>query len=302
MTGLTVATERVTHAYGGTRALTDVSVELGAGRIHGLLGRNGAGKTTLLSLVASMLRPTSGEVKVGGRLAYEDETVMEQVCLIRESGDVVADEKISVTLDVHETLRPHFDRSVAEAILAEFGVSPKRKPGALSRGQRSAVGIALGLASGAPVTMFDEVHLGLDAPSRQRFGDLLLAEFAESGRTIILSTHLISEVEHLLETVTILHEGRVLLSGEAEELRQRGLTITGPADAVESATRGLPVVAGRSLGPTREVTLFGSTAADHAAELERAGLAVSGVPLQDLFIHLTTTESSDPTVAKEKVS
>lgn len=187
MTGLTVATERVTHAYGGTRALTDVSVELGAGRIHGLLGRNGAGKTTLLSLVASMLRPTSGEVKVGGRLAYEDEAVMEQVCLIRESGDVVADEKISVTLDVHETLRPHFDRSVAEAILAEFGVSPKRKPGALSRGQRSAVGIALGLASGAPVTMFDEVHLGLDAPSRQRFGDLLLAEFAESGRTITSS-------------------------------------------------------------------------------------------------------------------
>lgn len=162
MTGLTVATERVTHAYGGTRALTDVSVELGAGRIHGLLGRNGAGKTTLLSLVASMLRPTSGEVKVGGRLAYEDEAVMEQVCLIRESGDVVADEKISVTLDVHETLRPHFDRSVAEAILAEFGVSPKRKPGALPRTairRRDRARTGLGGAS-------DDVRRGPPRPRR----------------------------------------------------------------------------------------------------------------------------------------
>ncbi|MDO5503183.1 MAG: ABC transporter ATP-binding protein [Actinomycetia bacterium] len=302
MTGLTVATDRLTHTYGSTHALADVSLELGAGRIHGLLGRNGAGKTTLLSLIASMLKPTSGEVTVDSRLAYEDETVTEQVCLIRESGDVVSDEKISMTLDIHETLRPGFSRTLAEQVLAEFGVRPKAKPGALSRGQRSAVGIALGLASKAPVTMFDEVHLGLDAPSRQRFADLLLAEFAESGRTIILSTHLISEVEHLLETVTILHEGRVLVSGEAEDLRSQGVTVTGPADIVESATRGLPVVAGRSLGPTREVTLFGASASEHAADLECAGLTVTGVPLQDLFIHLTAPESSDSPVAKEKVS
>lgn len=294
MIGRPVATRDLTQRYGSTVALHGVSLELAAGRIHGLLGRNGAGKTTLLSLIASMLRPSAGEVTVGGRLCFEDEEVMEQVCLIRESGDVVADERISVTLDVHEALRPGFDRSLAEEILAELGVPTRRKPGTLSRGQRSAVGIAIGLASQAPVTMFDEVHLGLDAPSRQRFYDLLLDQFTESGRTVILSTHLISEIEHLLETVTILHEGRVLLSQEADELRGQGLTITGPTDLVTSTTRGLQIIGERSLGPTRQVTVFGSASADRVADLERAGLTVSAVPLQDLFIHLTDEGTVHP--------
>ncbi|MDO5502258.1 MAG: ABC transporter ATP-binding protein [Actinomycetia bacterium] len=285
--GLSVAASQVSHRYGQTQALQEVSFELGAGRIHGLLGRNGAGKTTLLSLIGSMLRPTSGEITVGGRRPFEDEEVMQQICLVRESGDVVTDEKVSVTLDAHEALRSGFDRARAEAILAEFAVPTKRRPGALSRGQQSAIGIAIGLASRAPLTIFDEAQLGLDAPSRQRFYDLLLEDFAESGRTIILSTHLISEVEHLLDTVTILDRGSVLLSGEADDLRGHGLSIIGPDQAVSAATRGLTVVGDRSLGPTRQVTVFDPQIERLVPDFEAAGLTVAAVPLQDLFIHLT---------------
>lgn len=152
----------------------------------------------------------------------------------------------------------------------------------------------IGLASRAPLTMFDEVHLGMDAPSRQLFTDLLLREFAEHPRTIIISSHLIQEIEHLLETVTVLHEGRLLLSAEAEDVRARGLTVTGRADVVDRAVAGLHVIGTRDLGPTREATIFGltdQTWSTHAGEL---GLTLGPVPLQDLFIHLTQDREETP--------
>lgn len=291
MTALALHTTDLTLRYGATTALDAVDLRLGAGRIHGLLGRNGAGKTSLLSLAASLLQPTSGRLEVsgpsGGGDPFEREALMEQICLIRESGDVVDDEKIEVTLEIAHLGRPTFDRPYAESILAEFGVSPKAKPGALSRGQRSALGAALGLAARAPLTMFDEVHLGMDAPSRQRFADLLIADFAAHPRTVILSTHLIEEVEPLLETVTILDRGRVLLSAEADDLRGRGWTLTGPVGAVDAAGAGLDVIGVRDLGPTRQVTVYGALDDARADTLQRQGLTVGAVGLQDLFIRLT---------------
>src|SRR5690606_18070107 len=125
-------------------------------------------KTTLLSVLASMRPPSHGTVRVDGEDPFENEALMERICLIRESGDLLMDEKVKVNLDWFELARPTFDRDYAERLLEDFRVGVKRKPQSLSRGQRSAVGVALGLATRAPVTMFDEVHLGMDAPSRQR--------------------------------------------------------------------------------------------------------------------------------------
>lgn len=289
--GLPVTTRGLGLDYGSATALDGVDLDLAPGRIHGLLGRNAAGKTTLLSVLASLLPAGRGAVEIGGRDPFEDEERMAQVCLIRESGDVVVDEKLRWNLDLQELCRPGFDRAWADELLSVFGLDPKSKPGRLSRGKRSAFGAVLGLASRAPLTMFDEVHLGMDAPTRQRFTDLLLADFAEHPRTIILSSHLISEIEHLLETVTVLHHGRVLLSAEADDVRRRGLTVTGPAARVDALTAGLTVVNTRDLGPTRQATVFGETDPAVLAAAEREGLQIDAAPLQDLFIHLTEEES-----------
>src|SRR5690606_23475792 len=203
------------------------------------------------------LRRGTGTVRVDGQDPFENETVMEDVCLIRESGDTLTDEKLRTNLNFLQDARPFFDRAYAESLIAVFGLDLTKKPQHLSRGQASAFGAIVGLASRAPLTMFDEVHLGMDAPSRQRFYDELLRDFAEHPRTIILSSHLISEVEPLLETVTILDRGRVLMSGEADEVRDRGATLTGPAALVDELTADRPVVGVRNLGPTRQVVLFG---------------------------------------------
>ena len=287
MTGYRVSTTDLDVSYGRTPALTGVTLDLAPDRIHGLLGRNGAGKTTLMSAIASLRPATGGHLAVDGAAPFEDERLMERVCLIRESGDVVPELRLSANLDWAEAARPTFDRPYAERLLDAFGLDRHTKPQALSRGQASAFGVVLGLASRAPVTMFDEVHLGMDAPSRQRFYDELLADFAARPRTIILSSHLINEIETMLETVTILHAGRVLLSDEADELRARGVTLTGPTAAVDQLCAGQSVIGTRDLGPTRQVTLFGDLDTATLERAEHVGVQAGPVPLQDLVIHLT---------------
>lgn len=288
MTGPSVRTAELGVTYGSTAALEGVTLELGANRIHGLLGRNGAGKTTLLSVLASMRPPTTGTVLVDGADPFEDEALMERICLVRESGDLLMDERVRTNLNWFELARPDFDRDYAERLLDAFRIDLRARPQGLSRGQRSAVGAALGLATRAPLTMFDEVHLGMDAPSRQRFYDELLADFAAHTRTVILSSHLINEVEPLLETVTVLHEGRLVLAGEeADDVRARGATVTGPGRLVDELTAGRPVLGVRDLGPTRQVVLYGDLDPTALERAEREGLQVGPVPLQDLVIHLT---------------
>ena len=269
MTGYRVHTENLAVSYDRTPALSKVTLDLAPNRIHGLLGRNGAGKTTLMSVLAALRRGT-GTILVDGQDPFENQTVMQGVCLIRESGDLLLDERLTTNLDFLVGARPTFDRTYAESLMEVFRLPSKRKVQTLSRGQQSAFGAIVGLASRAPLTMFDEVHLGMDAPSRQRFYDELLREFAERPRTIVLSSHLISEIEHMLETVTILHEGRLLLSGEADDLQ---------------------VVGTRDLGPTRQVTVFGELDEHALAAAQTRGLQVGAVPLQDLFIHLTDTQT-----------
>lgn len=285
--GLTIGTDRLTVSFGSTTALDEVSLDLAPGRIHGLLGRNGAGKTTLLSVLASLLPASAGTVHLDGTDPFENEHLMSQVCLIRDCGDVIASERISWNLDFQAMARPTFDRAWAQELVESFGLSARTKPTQLSRGQRSALGISIGLASRAPLTMFDEPHLGLDAPSRDLFAELLLADFAEHPRTIMLSSHLIGEVEPLLETVTILHRGRVLLSAESDDVRARGLTVTGPTNRVDALASGLHVIATQDLGPTRRITAYGQADPDLLASAERDGLTIAAAPLHDLVVHLT---------------
>ncbi|GAB3811872.1 ABC transporter ATP-binding protein [Tessaracoccus terricola] len=292
MTGYDVELRGLTVDYGRTRAVNDVHVRIAADTITGLLGRNGSGKTTMLSAIASLLKPTGGQVLVHGRDPYEDTHLMESVCLIRESGDVLADEKAKVTLDFVGDVRPNWDRGFAEQLCDAFRIDLKKAPNKLSRGQRSALGATVGLASRAPVTMFDEVYLGMDAPSRRKFYDFLLADYVEHPRTIVLSSHLISEVEQLFENVIVLDDGAAILDTDADTARTQGATITGPAAQVDAAVAGMHVLSERSLGPTKETTVLGAPEPATVAQLRAAGLDVGAVPIQDLFIALTEKEDA----------
>lgn len=274
-------------------ALDGATLTVRPGVITGLLGRNGAGKTTLAALLAAFRRPTAGTVRVGrpGELEdpFENVWATMHTQLVRESGDVWETDKARDTLEYYADLRPHWDADLAARLLDELEVDVRKKPTEMSRGKRSALGAVVGLASRAPLTIFDEVYLGMDAPSRYAFYDALVADYAEHPRTVLLSSHLITEVERVFEDVVIIDRGRVLLAENADDVRARGVSLTGPAEVVERHVVGREVLARQRLGGTAQVTLFGTFAEDERAAAVEAGLEVGAVPVQDLFVHLTRT-------------
>ena len=279
--------DRVGVRHGRTWALKDATFEIVPGRITGLLGRNGSGKTTALSLVAAFHAPTRGRVTVGGRDPFDDPRTMPAVCLVRESGDVIADQAVADTLRVARLLRPTWDQARAEQLLDHFGIDLATHPNSLSRGRRSVLGAVIGLASRAPLTMFDEVHLGMDAPTRTEFYEILLADYARHPRTIVLSSHLISEIENVLEDVVLLDDGHVLHAGRSEDLRARGATLTGRTDVVLEDQAHHTVLDERTLGPTTDDTVLLPPDPARRGELAARGIGVGHVSLQDVVIHMT---------------
>lgn len=283
----------VTLRYGKTTALDRLSLRLGTSQIHGLLGRNGSGKTSLLSLVAAFRRATSGEVLVDGEPVFENPSAARKVCLIRGAGDTVQHDwpgdRVRDALAFAAAVRPLWDDDLAGALVERFALPLRTHLPQLSRGQRSALGVTLGLASRAPLTIFDESYLGMDAPSRYEFYDALLSDFMAHPRTIVLATHLIQEVAALFEHVTIIDAGRLVLQAPAEDLRARGTSVMGPARAVEHFVDGLEVLATTRLGPTTSTTVFGELDDGRRREASAAGLELGPVALQDMFVHLTKT-------------
>ncbi|ATG52855.1 ABC transporter ATP-binding protein [Brachybacterium vulturis] len=287
-----IETRTLSKHFRDVTALDGVSIDLAEGRVHGLLGRNGAGKTTLMKLLTGQLFATSGEMRVLGEDPVENAHVLSQTCFIQESQKYPDGFRPLDVLRIAGGLYPAWDQSLARELVAEFRLPEKRVIKKLSRGQLSAVGIIVGLASRAPLTFFDEPYLGLDAVARRLFFDRLLADFSEHPRTVILSTHHIDEVSNLLEHVVLLDEGRVAISAETEELQSATIEVSGRLEEVRSFAAGAEVLHLQEIGAL-------ATAAVHAepgsAERARAaGLQVSPVSLQNYIVHRTTAAASAP--------
>jgi ABC-2 type transport system ATP-binding protein len=275
--------------YGATVAVADVNLDLPTGKIYGLLGRNGSGKTSLLSAIASVRKPSTGTVRVDGAEAFENPEVMRQTCFIRDTLDAVESDRIRQVFAVAGWLRPTWDADYAAKLLDLFQLDPSQRVSRLSRGQKSSLGVVLGLAARTPLTILDESYLGMDAVARSTFYRELLEDYLAHPRTVIVSTHLIEEVADLFERVVILDRGRVLLYEETEALRGRGVTVTGPARAVDALVAGHPVLGERSLGEVRAVTVDWRPDPAERARAEAAGLTFGPVGIQELFVHLTST-------------
>jgi ABC-2 type transport system ATP-binding protein len=274
--------------YGDVTALDNLSFGLPGGRIYGLLGRNGSGKTSLLSVLAGFRKASAGSALIDGQPVFENPRSTRRVCLIRETGDTGdKDEKVSEALDTASRLRVGWDGDYADALVERFQIPRGMKLGQLSLGQRSALGMIFGLAARAPVTLLDESHLGMDAPSRAAFSDELLSDFMARPRTIVISTHLIDELSPLFEEVLIIDQGRLVLQDETESLRARGADVTGPAEAVDRFVAGRTVLRERQLGRTKSAMVYGGLDERHRREARDAGLDLGPVALQDLFVHLT---------------
>ncbi|AND17220.1 ABC transporter ATP-binding protein [Rathayibacter tritici] len=278
--------------YGRMRAVDGIGFELEENRIHGLLGRNGAGKTTLMSLLTGQEFPSGGEIRIFGQKPLENASVLSRTCFIKESQKYPDDFTVKHVLRSAPWFFDGWDEAFARELVEDFRLPIDRKTKKLSRGQLSAIGVIVGLASRAPLTFFDEPYLGLDAVARQIFYDRLLQDFAEHPRTVVLSTHLIDEVSNLLEHVLVVDQGRLVVDSDAEELRGAAATVTGPRQAVESFTANREVIGRSTLGSRASATLprLDALGRDQA---RRHGLDLEPVPLQQLVVQLTTGKDSE---------
>jgi ABC-2 type transport system ATP-binding protein len=273
--------------YGDVTALDRLTLNLEAGKIYGLLGRNGSGKTSLLSVLAAFRRESGGTVRIDGQPVFENGSLTGQISLIRDAGETVDIGTAEDALYFAEWLRPHWDADYARSLMDMFGLTRKMNVKSMSKGQRSAMGVVVGLAGRAPLTMFDESYLGMDAPSRHAFYDALLTDYMAHPRTIILSTHLIEEVSSLFEEVVIIDGGRLIVHEETQTLLSRGTAVTGPVAQVDIFTTGLTVLGARMLGPTKSAMVYGDLDDAQRRKATEAGLELGPIAMQDLFIHLT---------------
>jgi ABC-2 type transport system ATP-binding protein len=282
-----VEVKQLTKSYGEVTAVDGVSFSIEANKIYGLLGRNGAGKTTIMRILTAQEFATSGDVRVFGGHPYENSHVLRQLCFVKDTQKYPRYFRMSDVLEVAPLFFPLWDREYAFALVNAFQLPLKRRMSALSRGMLSAAGIVVGLASRAPLTIFDEPYLGVDAVARQIFYDRLLEDYGEHPRTVILSTHLIDEVSRLLEHVLVLDQGRLILDEEADALRGRAFTVVGPAATVDAFMAGRDVLDRQPFGSLVSATVMSDGAASDRRQAEALGLQLAPVSLQQLIVHLT---------------
>ena len=282
---MSIELQNVTKTFGDVCALDDVTLTFEPGHIYGLLGGNGAGKSTLLSILTDRQRPDHGQVRIDGDPVENNDRAIGKVFLVGEQNFLPLETKVSRAFTLLSQFYPDFDRAYAENLARQFGLPLKKKLGTLSTGYSSIFRLILALSCNAPYVIFDEPVLGLDAQHRDLFYRLLVEKFADSESTMILSTHLISEVENLVDHTVILREGRILRDAPTEELTASAYTISGPAGMVDEYTAGRTVLTSHDLGGLKTAVLQGSDPSPLPAGLERGC-----VKLQDYFISLQESE------------
>ncbi|MCM2675529.1 ATP-binding cassette domain-containing protein [Alkalicoccobacillus plakortidis] len=238
------------------QVLTDVSCTFEKDMIYGLLGRNGAGKTTLLNLIAGKSLPDSGSIEVNGHKPFNHFDTLNQICFIRESKNFKPTLTIKDILKMMPAFYPNWSSEKALELLELFELPHHKKVAQLSKGMESALGITVGISSRAPLTIFDEPYIGMDAHAREEFYNALLEDYTEHPRTIILSTHLIDEVSDLFQEIYFMKKGQISMHETINNLQERAFMITGPKDTIESLSSQGRVLDRSSFMGDHSVTLY----------------------------------------------
>ncbi len=240
--------------YGATVALDGIDLQVEEGRIFGLIGPNGAGKTTALNAIVG-LTPYEGQLRVVGRNPWaERDQLMRDACFIADVAVLPRWIRVSQALDYLVGVHPRFDRARAEAFLAETTIRPASKVRELSKGMVTQLHLAMVMAIDARLLVLDEPTLGLDILYRKQFYDSLLTDYFERSRTVVVATHQVEEVEHILTDVVFIDRGRIVFSRSMEEVESRYREVLVHPDKIATARALNPIHERPGIG--RSILLF----------------------------------------------
>lgn len=284
--------KNITKKYKDKSVLKDLNLELEKGKIYGLIGRNGVGKTTLLSILSGQNPATAGEVELDGNAVWENQEILERICFSREINPMAnggtSALKIKEYLRVASIYMPGWDKEYADYLVKEFELDVNKRINKLSKGMLSMVTIVVALASKAEFTFLDEPVAGLDVVMRETFYRILLEEFAESGRTFVISTHIIEEAADVFEEVIMLDKGRIILKENTQELLDRAYHVSGMAELVDKAVVGYKTYRPEKLGRSKGITVLMEPGKTFSASPE---LSVQPMSLQQVFVAMCGKEA-----------
>lgn len=289
----TLECKGIVKKFGSNEVLHGVDVSLEKGKIYGLIGRNGAGKTTLLSIASGQNPATAGEVDVDGLKVWDNQDALDKICFSRElnitAGNTgIGGLKVKEYLKAARTYFPNYDKSIEERLIKEFELDIKKRLSKLSKGMLSMVTIIVALASKSEYTFFDEPVAGLDVVARDTFYKILLEEFAESGRTFVISTHIIEEAADIFEEVLFLDKGNIILKENTQELVGRTVHVSGVSEEVDKIMEGKKTYHVETIGRSKAATVM----LEPGEELKNtADITVQPMNLQQIFVAMCGKEA-----------
>ncbi len=273
-------------SFGARIALDGIDLQVEEGRILGLIGPNGAGKTTALNAILG-LTPYQGQLKVLGREPWTDrDRLMCDVCFISDVAVLPRWIKVSQALDYVAGIHPRFDRAKAEGFLSKTTIHRTSKVRELSKGMVAQLHLALVMAIDAKLLVLDEPTLGLDILYRKQFYDSLLNDYFDRSRTILLTTHQVEEIEHVLTDVVFINRGRIVFNRSIEEMESRYLEVSVRPEQLAAARALKPIYEREALG--RSILLFDHVDRQHLATLGE----VRTVGIADLFVAIISNQES----------
>jgi len=289
---MTIIEARGLHkAFGKTIALNGVDLRIEEGRILGLIGPNGAGKSTALNAILGLTQ-YQGELKVLGRNPWIDrDQLMRDVCFIADVAVLPRWMRVSQALDYVAGVHPRFDRAKAEGFLAKTDIRRASKVRELSKGMVTQLHLALVMAIDARLLVLDEPTLGLDILYRKQFYDSLLNDYFDRSRTILVTTHQVEDVQHVLTDLMFINRGRIVLDCSMEEFESRYLEVTVHPEQLAAARALKPIHARQVFG--RSILLF-DLVPDQVDRPQLAALGNVRTPsIADLFVALLGSKPGD---------
>ena len=281
-----VEVKNISKTFGDVAALKNITIDFEENHIYGLLGRNGAGKTTLLNILTGKIFSDSGEVLVDGEPVLENDHALSKMYCMTEMNLYPERMRVKEAFRWSAEFYPEFNREYANNLCKKFELKQNGKIKDLSTGYASIFKIIVALACGAEIIIFDEPVLGLDANHRDLFYKEIIQNFSDRPRTFIISTHLIEEIENVIDRVLIIKNGELIMDDDVQNVLALGCTVSGPAGAVDEFIRNKRVLGCDTLGGLKSAYLLEQF--DHVPN----GLEISSLDLQKLFIQLTNAQEA----------
>lgn len=282
-----IEVRNVIKEFDGFRALDDMSMTVPTGSVYGLVGPNGAGKSTIIRHLTGIYRQDAGEITIDGAHVFENPEVKSRIAYIPDDIFYYANASIREMMDFYRSIYPHFDAERFKKLADVFGLDPKRQMRRLSKGMQKQAAFWIAVSLRPEILILDEPVDGLDPVMRRRIWSIIMADVAENGTTVLVSSHNLRELEDVCDSVGIMNKGKIMIERSLNELQENIVKIQLALPDGESLPEGLDILHKSNTGRLQSLIMHG-TQEDLTEKLQSAHpLFIDAVPLtlEEIFIY-----------------